>query len=407
MRLHHLLPLLLATTCLDAPAAAPTDPLKPYTAVMARAASPQDFVIDKFRRHDLLIFDDAMHTAVEPWQFYIDLVRNPAFHTRVRHIFIEVLPVNFQPALDAYLASPADDPGILYPALHAASDLGWAYQTYIDLLRAVREVNQTLPPEKRLRVIGTDQPSYWPLMHTKTDWELSLLSGEARDYHMYAVTANQLGNFGKGEKGILLTNTRHSYKAIRNAKGELYWNAGTFFHERHPGKTYVVRFHHAALELKPKAAPGGASTREGLERAQVRWIRMEDGRWDCAHAANGYRPLAVELRGTPFGKAAYVGNHMMDVKAGQTMLDTYDAVIFLGQIDKFRSTARTDIYTPEFRKELARRIKVMWSSDELADNLKGAGVATVEAYVDAVFQPRPERIEPAVTRLPPLTCAAN
>jgi hypothetical protein len=404
MHLHRLFPLLLALASAGVPAATPV-PLPSHAAAMAQAPSPADFVIDKFKTHDLLVFDDAMHTAVEPWRFYIELVKNPAFHKQVRHIFIEVLPVNFQPAIDAYLASPVDDPTLLYPALQAASDLGWAYQSYIDLLRAVREVNRTLPADKRLRVVGTDQPSYWPLMTTKRDWELSMVSGEARDYHMYAVTASQLGWFRKGEKGILLTNTRHSYKGIRNAKGELYWNAGTFFQQHHPGKTYAVRIHHAALELKPRTAPAGTSTREGLERAQVRWIRMEDGAWDCAHKAAGYRPLGLELRGTPFGKAAYVGNHMMDVQAGTSMLDAYDGLLFLAPIDSMRSTARADIYTPAFRKELVRRLRVMWSEEEIAAQLKSAAVPTLEAYVDKTFQPRGEQPEPVVAKLPPLVCA--
>lgn len=371
---------------------------------MAQAPSPLEFVLNKFQRHELLIFDDAMHTAVEPWRFYIELIKSPAFHGQVRNIFLEVLPVNFQPAIDAYLASPVDDPTILYPALQAASDLGWAYQSYIDLLQAVRAVNRKLPAGKRLRVIGTDQPSYWPLMQTKRDWELSMVSGEARDYHMFAVTASQLDWFKKGEKGILLTNTRHSYKGIRNARGELYWNAGTFFQQHRPGKTYVVRIHHAALELKPRTAPAGVGTREGLERASVRWIRMEDGAWDCAHKSTGYRPLGFDLHGTPFGNAAYVGNHMMDAQAGQTMLDAYDGLIFLAPIESMRSTARADIYTPAFRKELVRRLRVMHSEDEIAALLESTGAPALDAYVDKTFQPRPEQAEAAVAKLPPLAC---
>ncbi|MCD2517093.1 hypothetical protein LQ564_12330 [Massilia sp. G4R7] len=402
MHVHRLLPLLLALFSASLPAAQPT--LATHAAVMARASAPVDFVLDKFRTHELLIFDDAMHTAVEPWRFYIELVQHPAFHGQVRNIFIEVLPVNFQPAIDAYLDSPVDDPTLLYPALQSAGDLGWAYQTYIDLLRAVREVNRTLPVDKRLRVIGTDQPSYWPLMQTRRDWELSMVSGEARDYHMYAVTASQLGWFKEKEKGILLTNTRHSYKGVRNAQGRLYWNAGTFFQQNHPGKSYAVRFHHAALELKPRTVPAGASTREGLERASVRWIRMEDGAWDCAHQAAGYRPLAFDLQGTPFGKAAYVGNHMMDAQAGQTMADAYDALVFLAPLDGSRSTARADIYTPAFRKELVRRLRVMRSEEEITALLGSAGVPTLEAYVDKSFQPRGEQVEPVVTKLPPLAC---
>src|SRR5437868_3402671 len=68
------------------------DGLQPYVQVLREAGvEPVQFVLDKLRDHSLLTFDDGMHTAVEPFIFYRQLVREPAFHRQVKRIFLEAL----------------------------------------------------------------------------------------------------------------------------------------------------------------------------------------------------------------------------------------------------------------------------------------------------------------------------
>lgn len=381
--------------------------VQPYVAALSRGQAPVDFVNARLRDHDLLIFDDTRHTAVDPWEFVASLVRDRTFQKNVKYIFLEIGPLNFQPALDAYLDAPTDDPTLLYPYFQNGSDMGWPYKTYFDLLRTVREVNQGLPAGEKLRVLATDMPSYWPLMKTRRDWELNMLSADARDYHLFRVIASTLDNFRGGKKGIFLTNTRHAYKGIRNGKGELYWNAGTFFHEQFPGKTYAVHFHHATLEFLKRDTTAAAKTREGLDNVTVRMSRREDGAWDCAHAALGYKPVALDITGNAFGRAPYVGNHMLDAKPGQTMADAYDAVIFLAPLESLRQTATVDIYTPELKRELVRRMQVMRTPEDIAALLARTKQPSLEAWVDASFKPRAETVDPVVKNLPPLACPAK
>ncbi|HEY5801158.1 MAG TPA: hypothetical protein VIT92_13115 [Burkholderiaceae bacterium] len=382
-----------------APVRAQENRLTPYVTALQAGQEPVAFINAQLRTHDLIIFDDALHSALPPFQFYARLVRDPAFHGKVKTIFLEIGPMNYQPAVDAYLASADADARLLLPFLQNSTDYGFAYQSYVDLLRAVHDVNRTLPREQRLQVVLTDMPSYWPMMNTRADWDITLKSGEARDYHMYKVVASHLDHFKSGRKAILLTNTRHAYKHIRNASGETYWNAGTFFYLQHPGKTYAVRLHHAALHISKKNTDAKTTTREGLENTTFRWSRMDDGLWDSAHAELGYRPLALDIGGTPFGRAAYVGNHMRNALPGQTMYDAYDAVIFLGEIDRFQQSGKHDIYTPEFRRELARRLRVMSSDVEIADMLKQAGAPDLDAYVARTFGPSASKPEPALKQL--------
>jgi hypothetical protein len=379
--------------------------LRPYVQVLREAgAEPVAFVLDRLKDYDLLIFDDGLHTAVEPFTFYQQLVRTPAFHRQVKYLFLEAIPLNLQPHLDAYLAAEPEDRALLYPAFQDDYGTGFPYKTYFDLLHAVYEVNRTLPKAERLRVVAVSNPVYWSGIQTPTDLALFRKGLAGRDALMYEVILGELDGFRSGRKGVFLTNTRHAYKGIRDGRGRLYWNCGTYFHERHPGKTYALRCHGPQLYLeasRPKNKAGPA-TAEGMERLVFRWVRPGRGRWDEAWARLGPRPLAVPLAGNVFGREPYVGNHMLDAAPGQTMADAYDAVLFLAPLEQCRQTALLgEIYTPEFRRELARRYRVLFTPEQLAARIKEAGMGTLEELIEKEHAGAPEKPLPQLRGLEP------
>jgi hypothetical protein len=206
-----------------------------------------------------------------------------------------------------------------------------------------------------------------------------------------------------GGKGIFLTNTRHAYQAVRHADGSLYWNATTYFHEREPGRAVSIRFHAPQLVIeRVREDTSAVRTTEGLDRIDYRWDRMEGGAWDRAFRDNGNHPVAISLDGTTFGRAPYVGNHMLDVAPGTTMADAYDAVIFLAPLEELRQTALVgELYTPEFRFELARRLRLLYPEEALARMIAESGAADLEGYVESAYAGCPEEPLPQSRDLPP------
>ena len=62
--------------------------LQPYLKVLSEhGKDPITFVIDNFKNRDLLIFDDALHTAVEPFEFYQKLINTPSFFNNIKTCF--------------------------------------------------------------------------------------------------------------------------------------------------------------------------------------------------------------------------------------------------------------------------------------------------------------------------------
>jgi hypothetical protein len=365
---------------------------------------PVAFVLDRVRDHDLLLFDDGMHTAVEPFAFYQKLIRDRAFQRQVKYIFLEALPINLQPQVNAFLDAEREDPTTLYPVLQDDYGTGFPYKTYFDLLHTVYEVNRQLPKAEQLHVVCVSNPVYWMGIKTPEDVALFRKGLAGRDALMYEVILDELDRFRSGRKGIFLTNTRHAYKGIRDGQNRLYWNCGTYFHERHPGKTYSLRCHHLVLLIERPAekTAAKASTAEGMERFVYRWARPGRGLWDEAWQRLGDKPTAVPLAGNVLGREPYVGNHMANAAPGQTFADAYDAVLFLTPLEQLRQTAIVgEIYTPAFKPELARRYAVLWTPAQLAARLKESGVQTVQELIDKEFVSRPERPLPQLEGLEP------
>jgi hypothetical protein len=397
-------PALASAVVWAALASLPLEPdarLQPYLHVLRQQGQePVPFVVDKLSAFDLLIFDDALHTAVEPFDFYQQLVQEAAFQRKKSAIFLEAIPSNKQRHLDDYLDAPSDDPRLLYPAFQDdANGFGFPYKTYFDFLHTVRAVNQALPKEDRLKVFGVGSPTFWAEIQTPQDLEQFRKSLASYDHHMYVTIRDELQQFRAKKKGIFLTNTRHAYKGIKRKDGQPFWNTATFFEQRHPGKTYSIRLHNVTLSiLRAKAPPASApKTAEGRERMEYKFVRMAHGLWDSAFRANGDRPLALPLAGNVFGEEPYIGNHQLDASPNQKMQDAYDAVIFLAPIEKLRQTAFVDfIYTPTFQQELKRRYRIMYTDAQLADVLQRNQVEDLDGLLAKTLRARPEQPLPQV-----------
>ena len=353
------------------------------SAITTQGREPLAFVMNALRTHDLVIFDDALHNLVEPFDFYRQLVADPAFQRLAPTIFLELLPSNRQPAIDAYLAAEREDQTLLYPAFQ--DDFGLPYQTYFDLLHAVYQANRDLPADRRIKVRAVNTPVMWGEIRTPADWTLNNdIKPLGRDYFMYSLVLDALDYFRAGRKGVFLTNTRHAYVSLRGRNGTVFQTTSAFFRMWYPDRSYSIRFNAPVLNvLARRDSAGQARTSGGMEQISYTWNRMADGLWDEAFAGSGRKPVALSLAETPFGDAPYRGNLMLAVAPGQTMRDAYDAVIFLGDAGQLHRTAINGaIYTAEFRQELRRRYEIVYSPKQVSDLLKDEQVASLDALIE-------------------------
>ncbi|MDZ7722895.1 MAG: hypothetical protein U5R06_08820 [candidate division KSB1 bacterium] len=352
---------------------------------------PAEFVREQLIQHDLLILDDGLHAAVEPFEFITDYLRQ--YPHSVDVLFLEVIPINVQADIDSFMHSEVRDTMLLAPVFQEDFRYGWPYETYLDLFCAVWEINHESDAD--IRIVGVNQPIYWEGLHTREDYNTFQKSLIGRDYFMYKTILGHMNGFESGLNGLFMTNTRHAYKCIRDSGGDIYWNSGTFFHQWHPGQTFSIRFHNMSLNVKAEKNMENASM-EGMDRLVYEWIRLDDGRWDQAFEQNANQPVAVPFEGNGFGETAYTGNHSADALPRQTQYDAYDALIFLKPLEETRFSAHTKFYyTDAFKKELKHRVRVMHGHD-LERFLIQNNVETVTGYVEKLSEYRPETPNPLV-----------
>ena len=94
------------------------------------------------------------------------------------------------------------------------------------------------------------------------------------------------------------------------------------------------------LNITASKDPGENASTEGMDRMVYSWARMDDGAWDAAFARNDNTPVAIPLKGNLFGRHPYMGNHMTNVKPGQSMSDAFDALIFLRPLEETKFSAK-------------------------------------------------------------------
>jgi hypothetical protein len=352
--------------------------------------NPVHFVQQKLEAYDLILFDDGLHSAYEPFQFYVELINNP--NTKLDYVFIEVFGIKTQSDIDSYLGSETKDQNLLLKVFQDDfSGFGWRYESYLDLLSAVWDFNhRQSDTEKRIQVIGVDQPVFWEGMLNRQDYDVFLNSHVARDYFMYKIISNRMDYFKSGKKALFLSNTRHIYKNIRNAEGLPYWNCGTFFYRWHPDKTYAIRIHNVMLSIVSADSEKKSTTAEGMDNLTYSWIKLENGIWDRAFELNQNYPVAIPLKDNPFGNAKYVGNHMLNAEKNQIMYDAYDGLIFLAPLDQLHFSAKMNFfYTDEFKQELKRRIRLIYG-ENMASFLKDNDAPTLDEFIENLtkYQPR-------------------
>jgi hypothetical protein len=381
--------------------------LQPYIDVLkTQGKDPVNFVLNKLDEYDLLIFDDAWHPAVEPFEFYQQLIQSTSFQNKVKYVFVEAFSINKQNHIDAYLNSEPEDQTLLYPAFQDDfGGSGWPFKTYFDLMHTLYAVNQLLPQKQRIKVIAVNNPTYWSEIRTAEDVALFRKTLIGNDYTMYKTILAELHNFDSAKKGIFLTNTRHAYKGIKAKNGQYFWNCGTFFYQWHPGKTYSIRFHNMALfiEKEKELDVSTPPTTAGMERYNYKWVRMADGLWDSAFKAMENKPTALPLKENVFGSEAYVGNHMHKTAPNQTMYDAHDAIIFLAPLEALYNTATVDfIYTQKFKEELIRRYKILFTESQLEKQFKSYEVNNLIDLIEKICVAEAEELIPQAKSLPPM-----
>lgn len=133
-----------------------------------------DAVIAAFDHHPLVGIADA-HGLAQEEDFYVELVRDPRFASKVQDILVEFGSASDQNIMDRYV----DGQDVSYTELRKVwtDTVGWAPPPfdvgYANFFAQVRATNWGLAPANRLHVWLGDPPVNWSSLHTRADFKPS------------------------------------------------------------------------------------------------------------------------------------------------------------------------------------------------------------------------------------------
>lgn len=125
----------------------------------AEAVGPLELVVAAGRRHRLLFLGDVPG-ARAPKRLAAEAVDTLSKAYTLDAVVLDV-DIEMQPWIDRYLESDPEDASILLRNPRTLHDAEGTSSAYLDIYRRVWALNQSLGPDRRIRVIAADAPG-WP-----------------------------------------------------------------------------------------------------------------------------------------------------------------------------------------------------------------------------------------------------
>ena len=127
-------------------------------------------ILDAFRTHPVVGLEEE-HGDEGSHAFRLSLIRDPRFPVVVNDILVEFGNSRYQDIVDRFISGgPVADEDLkkVWQNTTQAHTI-WDRPIYEDFYRAVRAINATLPPVRRLRVLLGDPPIDWDAVRSTDD----------------------------------------------------------------------------------------------------------------------------------------------------------------------------------------------------------------------------------------------
>ena len=209
-----------------------------------------------------------VHSLKELGDFYTDLVKQPAFAKDVGNVVFEFGNALFQPTIDRYLAGeevPYAEVKKAWTTMVGTMGSDDISVMYGQFYKAVREANQTLPKDRKIKVWLGDPP-------TDPDDPLAYTDAKFPDRDAFFADIVLQKILAKGEKALLIIGAGHfmsgdsSATVLEIEDRESYrynYNVKAFLDAYYPGKLFVIQNHwglpkqvcNQKLEMQLEAGP--------------------------------------------------------------------------------------------------------------------------------------------------------
>jgi hypothetical protein len=163
-------------------------------------------LLDLFKTYQVVGLGEGPHGNLEGHAFRLKLIRDPRFPAIVNDILVESGTARYQDVMDRFIRGEAVPRAELRRAWEDTTNPGtnWDKPMYEAFFTAVRDVNASLPDDRKLRVLLGDPPIAWEAIRSRSDlrpWNMQ------RDLHAAAVLKRE--SFARGRKVLAIYGDGH------------------------------------------------------------------------------------------------------------------------------------------------------------------------------------------------------
>lgn len=306
------------------------------------AKSPVEYVLDKFKDHDIVIMGEIHHVQ-QNLDFLHRLIPRIYKEAGVRFLGYEFFASSCQKDIDTLVNGEEYDPALALDIIRESAirtGLLWPYKEYVDTFKTVWELNKSIAEKsERFRIVFMCFDNNWHDLHYGNEEQkkasmLNFMEGDK----LYAEPI--INEYEKNQhKGLIWCGTTHAVTRLKgNGRNRPEKRTGGYLYQRYGSKVFQIMLHHF-------------------------WHYRERGE---DYALNGLldkvlnafdKPIGFDIAGSPFADIKLPRGFMWSIdNPGSTFANYCDGYIWLVPLEEFKGNQVMNIAEIIPDEEIFRKI---------------------------------------------------
>ena len=296
------------------------------TFIRNEALSPGDYVIEKFRTHDVVLLGEH-HLIKQNLVFVQDLIPK-LYMNCIRNLGMEFGASEIQGKLDSLVNAPEYDQELAQKIMFTYN-CTWGYHEYIDIYKAAWKLNISLPHSApKFRILNLSYIFRWdhfiPGPRNPENMTAVFTKGTVDKFRAEIIDKEVIQ---KGEKILALVGTTHAFTKYGSPyfkyNGDNFcdfdrdWLGGRLY-RKYPGRVFNIILHQAF------------NKREGDNYKQISPL---EGSLEKIMALNDNKPAGFDLMDSPMGRQRDNSIYSTGYK-NFTLEQLFDGYIFLKPLNQ-------------------------------------------------------------------------